>query len=72
VDDLPEVRVDRSSFGNRPDDRGEVVVGQDDIRRLARHIRTAAPHRDPDVCTGQSRRVIDAISRHRDNVAFRL
>ena len=43
-----------------------------DIRRLARHIRTAASHRDADVCAGQRRHIIDAVPGHRDDFTFGL
>ena len=51
-------------------DRREVVVRQHHRRRLARDIGSGEPHRDADVGAPQRRRVVDAVTRHRDDLAL--
>ena len=56
----------------RCDDRGEVVVGEDHVRRLLRHVRAGDPHRDADVGRLERGGVVHAVAGHRDDLPVRL
>ena len=49
ADELADVVVDAPALAHGGDDRGEVVVEQDQVRGLARHVGAGAAHRDADV-----------------------
>ena len=55
-----------------PHDGGKVVVEQHQVRRLARDVRAPSAHRDADVRGLQGGRVVDAVSRHRHDLAVRF
>jgi hypothetical protein len=69
--ELLDVAVDRSTFSHGVDDRGEVVVGEDEVGGLARDVGARAAHGDADVRLFQGRRVVDAVARHRHDVTER-
>ena len=54
------------------DDRGEVVVGQDHVGRLLRHVGAGHAHGDADVGRLQGRGVVHAVAGHRHDVAPRF
>ena len=62
--ELAHVRVDGAPLADGGDDRGEVVVGDDDVRRLFRHVAAALAHGHADVGGLQGRGVVDAVARH--------
>ena len=66
---LAEVREEHPPLGHRPHDGREVVVGEDDVGRLAGHVRPAPAHGDADVRGREGGGVVDAVSRHRDALA---
>ena len=51
------------------DDGGEVVVGDDERGRLARHVGAAAAHCHADVGRLEGGRVVHAVAGHRDDLA---
>jgi hypothetical protein len=53
----------------RGDDRRDVVVGEHNVRRLFRHLRSPAAHRDADVGSAQRRRIIDSVAGDDDDLA---
>ena len=54
------------------DDRGEVVVGEDHVRRLAGDVGAGDAHRDADVRRLERGSVVDAVARHRDDPPVRV
>ena len=54
------------------DDRGEIVVEQDQGRGLARDVGAAPAHGDADVRRLQRGRVVDAVAGHGDDLAIGL
>ena len=54
---------------DRGDDRGEVVVEQDEVGCLARDVGSAPSHRDTDVRFMEGRRVVHAVPRHRHDMS---
>ena len=54
------------------DDRGEVVVGEDHVRRLLATSVPAIAHRDADVRRLERGSVVDAVARHRDDPPVRV
>ena len=66
------VLEDVAAFANGGDDRREVVVEEDEIRRRAGHVGPPLPHGDADVGPAQRGRVVDAVTRHRDDGASLL
>ena len=69
---LPQVVEDPAAEPHRGDDRGEVVVEQDQRRGLARDVGAATAHGDADVGGLERRRVVDAVASHRDHFAAGL
>lgn len=67
-----DVAQDVSALSDRADDRGEVVVEEDEIGRGARHGSPTLPHGDADVGATQGRRVVDSVAGHRHDVSRRL
>lgn len=53
-------------------DRGKVVVEEDQGGCLLRDVRRGLVHRNAEVGLLQGRTVVDAVSRHADNVSFAL
>ena len=69
---LHQVVVERAAVGDRADDGGEVVVGEDHHRGLLGDLGAGDPHRDADVRSLQRRGVVHAVAGHRDDVALSL
>src|SRR5207253_5732143 len=57
-----EVGKQHSSFSDRVDDGGEVVILQHDVGRFACHVGACLAHRYPNVSSGQCGSVVDAIT----------
>ena len=68
ADELLDVLVDAAAFLDGRDDRGEVVIQQHDVGNLPRHVAAALPHGDTDVGALERWRVVDAVSRHGDDL----
>lgn len=62
-----QIGEDATPQTHRTEDRGEAVIEQDKVRRLARHIGPPTAHGDADVGRLKSRRVIDAVPGHGDH-----
>jgi hypothetical protein len=71
-EELADVREDPAALSHGGDDRGEVVVGEDHVRRLLGDVGSRDPHRDADVRPLERRRVVHAVPGHRDDVAIGL
>ena len=69
ADEPPHVVVHPPPLGDGRGHGGEAVVGEHEIGRLLGHLRAAPAHRHADVGRPQRRRVVDAVARHRDDVA---
>ena len=69
---LAQVVEDAAPLTDASDDGAEVVVGDDQRRRLAGHVGAAGTHGDTDVGCSQRRRVIHPVARHADDLAVRL
>jgi hypothetical protein len=65
----PDVAEDDAAVPHRRHDRGEGVVAQDDVGRLARDLGAAPAHRHPDVRLAECGRVVHAVARHGDDLA---
>ena len=61
-DEVSDVLEDGAPFFYGMDNRGEVVIQEHDVRRLAGNACAGQPHGDADMGLFQGRRVIDAIS----------
>ena len=72
VDELLDVVVDASALLHGCHDRGEVVVGEHHVGRLAGDVGAGDAHRDPDVGGLHRRGVVDAVAGHGDHVAESL
>ena len=70
--ELADVREDPAALADGADDRGEVVVGEDHVRRLLGDVGAGDAHRDADVRRLQRGRVVDAVAGHRDDPPVRL
>ena len=68
VDDVADVLVSDTAFLDAGDDRGEVVVAEHEVGRLARDIGAAAAHGHADVGAAQRRCVVDAVAGHGDEM----
>ena len=64
---LADVVVNAATFFHGGDDRGEIVVGDNHVRRLLGDFRAAAAHRDADVRAFDGGGVVHAIAGHRDD-----
>ena len=71
-DVLANIVVDRAAFAHRRDDRGEIVVEQDDVGRLLGGFGAFQSHRHADIRRLQRRRVVDSIAGHGDDRAIGL
>ena len=69
---LVEVVEDPASLTDAAGDRGEVVVGDDQVGGLARDVGAAGAHGDADVGGAQRRGVVDAVAGHADDLAVGL
>ena len=69
VNELADIGIDDSSLFDRRNDAGEVVVRQDHVRRLLRDVGAGDPHRHTDVRPLERRRIVHAVSGHRDDMA---
>ena len=72
LDGVFDVGVDISSVGDRLDDGGKVVVGQDHRGRILGNLGAGDAHCDADVRLLERRRVVDAVAGHRDDLALLL
>src|SRR5271155_5220790 len=68
---LPDVAHRRAAQPPRLRDTAQVAFDQRDPRALHRDV-GPCPHRDSDLRLRESRRVVDTVSRHRDDPALRL
>ena len=66
---VPEIAVDASTQANRGDQRPEIVIHEHQCGCLARDVRAAAPHGNPNVRRAQGGRIIDTVARHRNDFA---
>ncbi len=64
LDRLPDIGVDSPPFLDGRDDRRKIVVREDHIRHVLRHVGPGDAHADADVRGFDSRRIIDAVARH--------
>src|SRR3989344_2635455 len=67
-EDLADVLEDTTAFLDGDDDGREVVIEKDETGHAFRDI-SAAAERDADIHRFERRRVVDAVSRHRDDLA---
>eukprot|EP00754_Rhynchopus_humris_P027162 Rhum_TRINITY_DN15065_c9_g4::Rhum_TRINITY_DN15065_c9_g4_i7::g.137337::m.137337 len=67
-DRLLQVVEDQTALQHTVHDRREVVVHQDHVRSLLRHVHTGDTHADTDVGGGHSLRVVDTVTRHGHNL----
>jgi len=72
MDELFHVGEDGSSFFHSRDDGGKVVIGQHHVGGFTRHVCAHLPHRHTDVGRLQSRGIVHAVARHRDNLTISL
>ncbi len=63
---------DAAALAYGADDRGEVVVGEDHVRRLLGDVGARDAHRDADVGRLERGRVVDAVAGHRDDAPVRV
>mmetsp|Transcript_21478 Transcript_21478/g.51111 ORF Transcript_21478/g.51111 Transcript_21478/m.51111 type:complete len:359 (-) Transcript_21478:643-1719(-) len=70
--ELLDACVDGSPFLHGLHDGGEVVIGQDHLRRTLCHLRALDAHGHSDVRLVQRRRVVHAVTRHGRNLALAL
>ena len=71
-EELADVLEDRAPFLDRVDDAREVVVEEDHVRRLLRHVGAGDPHGDADVRGPERGGVVHAVAGDRDNVPLAL
>ena len=71
-EEAADVGERRPALLDRGDDRGEVVVEQDQVGGLARHVGARSAHGDADVGLLERRAVVDPVAGHRHDVARRL
>ncbi|AUX37512.1 uncharacterized protein SOCE836_097370 [Sorangium cellulosum] len=64
-----DILLDGPPFLDGRHDRGEVVVGEDDVRRLLGHLRAAQPHGHADVGGAERGGVVHAVAGHHDHLA---
>jgi len=69
---LAHIMVNRPAMADRDDQALEVVVFQDHIGHLTRHIGTRIAHGNADVSGFEGRPVVDAIARHGHDLASTL
>ena len=62
------LRERRAALLDRPHDRGEVVVEEHEVGRLAGHVGAGPAHRDADVGLVQRRAVVDTVPGHGHHV----
>ena len=72
VHELLDVVVDAPPLLDGRHDRGEVVVGEHHVGRLAGDVRAADAHRNPDVSGLHRRGIVDAVAGHRHDMAEAL
>ena len=66
------IKHDKEEYYIRFENGGEVVVSQNDIRGLARHVRPVFPHGHPHVGRFQGGRVVDTVPGHGHHIALLL
>lgn len=67
-----DIVEDALALFDRGEDCGEIVVGEDHIRRFLGDVRAQLTHRDADVCFLQGGGVVHAVAGHGYHVASRL
>ena len=72
VDGLFDVGIDAPALLYRLDDGGEVVVGEDHVRRALGHVGAGDPHGAADVGHLQGRGVVHSVPRHGHHHALLL
>ena len=70
--DFADIGVGGSALLDAGDDRGEVVIGDNEIGRRARHVCPARAHGHAYMRSLQRRGIVDAIARHSHEVALLL
>ena len=70
--DLADVGVGHAAGADAGDDRGEVVVGDDDVGALLGDVGALAPHGDADMGVLEGGRVVDAVAGDGDEMAVAL
>mmetsp|Transcript_111160 Transcript_111160/g.278317 ORF Transcript_111160/g.278317 Transcript_111160/m.278317 type:complete len:556 (+) Transcript_111160:333-2000(+) len=68
-DGFPEVGAAETALLDAVDDGREVVVLQHDIRSVLGDLGPADAHSDADLCLLQRRRIVDAVTSHRADIA---
>ena len=72
MDRFADIRIDAAALAHCLDDRCKVIIGQHHIRRALRHIGTGNTHGAADVGRLERRSVVDAVARHRHDLAALL
>ena len=68
--ELADVGIYRAPFLDRSDDRGKIVVCQDQVRSLLGDVGAGQPHCHADVGLLKCRGVVDAVAGDGDHVAL--
>ena len=68
LDGLPDVVINPAALVHGGDDGGEVVVGQNHIGHIFRHVSTGDSHADADIGGFDGGRVVDAVAGHGDDL----
>mmetsp|Transcript_16662 Transcript_16662/g.65070 ORF Transcript_16662/g.65070 Transcript_16662/m.65070 type:complete len:651 (-) Transcript_16662:567-2519(-) len=72
LEELPDVVKDAAAPHDRLDDGVEVVVCDDDVRRLLGNVRACNTHSQADVGVAERRRVVGAVARDGDELLLAL
>jgi len=70
LDRLADVVINPSTFADSRNDGGKVVVRQNHIGDILGDIGSCDTHADADIGIFDGRRVVDAVARHRSDLAF--
>lgn len=65
--ELADIFEHRPALLDRRDNTGEIVIKQNQVRRTFGDIGAGNPHRNTDVSRFKGRRVVDSITRHRND-----
>ncbi len=71
-DDFADIGVGEAPFLDAADDRAEIVVDQQDVGGIARHVGAVAGHRHADIGRAQRWRIVHAIAGDGDDLALGL
>ena len=72
MNESEDVAHDHAALFHRADDRGEIVVGDDDVSGILRDVCPANAHGNADVSGLECRRIVHTIARHCHNCALLL